>query len=531
MFNIAMDESGATCNSHELVKDKSESDVGNAKKRKYFCVTCQDGKHPVFLKIRHKIQKVSTKARNYKSAAWFSHHGKTCEGENSGGSKRDNPCPETALHWQAKHVLCKDVGRYSYVTSRCTGCGHEHVENGAGACARVEHVEKKPDGNHYRFDAVLMRGDTVSSVMEVWATHETGELKREYCIDMGFTFSEFDARHVLDAHDNALEGEHYELENLKIRLFECQGCINKELYYKTCTGAETHIIQLQESLYANYCDKIWRGHKFVGLKQHGIESASALADGIKRGVVKHNWTQFEGDISFKCFCGKWVREDQSEPACRRMYWCERNKQSFEQLRNEKNVRTYKSVPPNDIHVKICGLCSVACVVCNETILLRTAVATGCCHACDSAHKDDDEISRSLNADITRIHTGDEFRGFLDFAIEYRPIFLAQYAARRCKMECDENKIKQQVRRVNKRKKRHEMYIKMMRGAGSEESRFAEFMIDRRKQIESVDKAVQIWKAKNPAAWDKKELWQQQRDREIAAAVYRRGLPNPCPDFV
>ena len=228
MFNIAMDESGATCNSHELVKDKSESDVGNAKKRKYFCVTCQDGKHPVFLKIRHKIQKLNTKARNYKSAAWFSHHGKSCEGENSGESKRDNPSPETALHWQAKHILCKDVGRYSYVTSRCTGCGQAHVENGAGACARVEHVEKKADGNHYRFDAVLMRGDTVSSVMEVWATHETGELKREYCLDMGFTFSEFDARHVIDAHDSAPEGSKYKLQNLKIRLFECPECVHQK---------------------------------------------------------------------------------------------------------------------------------------------------------------------------------------------------------------------------------------------------------------------------------------------------------------
>ena len=72
MFNIAMDESGSTCNSHELVKDKSVSDVGNAKKRRYFCMTCQDTKHRVFLNIRHKNQNVNKKARNYKSVAWFS---------------------------------------------------------------------------------------------------------------------------------------------------------------------------------------------------------------------------------------------------------------------------------------------------------------------------------------------------------------------------------------------------------------------------------------------------------------------------
>jgi len=59
--------------------------------------------------------------------------------------------------------------------------------------------------------------------------------------------------------------------------------------------------------------------------------------------------------------------------------------------------------------------------------------------------------------------------------------------------------------------------------------FADFMIDRRKQIEKTDKVVQLWKAKNPAAWDKQELWQQHRDRELAASVDRR--LNQHPDFV
>ena len=46
MFNIAIDESASTCNSHELVK----ADVENAKK------------HRAFLNIRHKTQNMNKKA-------------------------------------------------------------------------------------------------------------------------------------------------------------------------------------------------------------------------------------------------------------------------------------------------------------------------------------------------------------------------------------------------------------------------------------------------------------------------------------
>ena len=579
MFNIAMDESGNTCNSHELVKNKSASEVGNAKKRKYFCVTCQDAKHPVSLNIRHKVQNVNKKARNYTSIAWFSHHcsggahkGSACGG-NGGHSKRDNPSPETAMHWQAKHILCKDVGRYSYVTSRCSGCErHTQVEDGTGARGRVEHREKKADGKHYRFDAVLMRGDTVSSVMEVWATHETCESKREYCLEMGFTFSEFNAQHVLDAHDTALEGECYGLENLKVRLFECQDCRNNnEFYHKTCTGAETRIIQLQESLYANYLDELWRGRKWVVVKQQGIESALARADKIRSGVIKHNWTQYKAGVSFKCFCGKWVREDTSKPVCSRMYRCERNDEFFVDLQNKTSARIYKSDFPNDIHMKMCGLCSISCVICNEPFLLRTAVTTGCCEACSSALvRGDDDISRSLKADIAHIQAGDEFRGFFDFAIEYRPIFLAQRAARqledtnrrlqalsdeknaRLQAACDEKNARQQAFyntvmnlpklayhkektrlqawRENLQTAKNEMREKMLCGADPEELRFTEFLMERRKQMEQLDKATQLWKTKNFAAWSKKESWQQERDRELSFAVYRQGCPNPHSEF-
>jgi len=169
----------------------------------------------VSLNIRHEVQISNKKARTYTSPAWFSHNGK---GGNCGHSKRDNPCSETARHWRAKHILSKHVGRYYFETSKCSGCQrHTHVENGAGARGVVEHSEKKPDGTQYRFDAVLLRGNSadsvVSSVMEVWATHETCEIKREYCLQKGYTFSEFNAQHVLDMHEASVEGVCYKLEN------------------------------------------------------------------------------------------------------------------------------------------------------------------------------------------------------------------------------------------------------------------------------------------------------------------------------
>jgi len=55
-----------------------------------------------------------------------------------------------------------------------------------------------------------MRGEPgsliISSVLEVWATHETHDDKRQYCLNQGYSFAEFHADHVLEAHTNALVG-------------------------------------------------------------------------------------------------------------------------------------------------------------------------------------------------------------------------------------------------------------------------------------------------------------------------------------
>ena len=224
MFGIAVDECGSTCNAEELVADKTEAEVGNAKKRKYFCVACVGGKHPVSLNVRHAVDHVDKK-RNYTARAWFSHHG----GGGAGNSGQDVHSPETEKHWLAKHILSQHGERWCFISSQCTGCPkHTKMENGVGATGRVEFPETTADGITYIFDTVLLRGEpgsvVVSSVLEVWATHETSDAKREYCLDQGYTFGEFDADHVLEAHQSAPKNSVYELENLKIRRFECEEC-------------------------------------------------------------------------------------------------------------------------------------------------------------------------------------------------------------------------------------------------------------------------------------------------------------------
>jgi len=51
-------------------------------------------------------------------------------------------------------------------------------------------------------------------------------MKRDYCLRMGYGFSEFNAQGVIDALESSVENECYKLENLEVRLFECQDCKN-----------------------------------------------------------------------------------------------------------------------------------------------------------------------------------------------------------------------------------------------------------------------------------------------------------------
>jgi len=218
MFNIAIDAAGKSCNAHEIVENKNE--LSSAKKKKYVCVTC-DERHPVFLKVAKEFSDDS----HFNVPAWFSHYpdNDTCS-EGKQRNKRYKPSPESALHHNAKHILCSNVGQYEFETEKCISCELcSRIEDGSEAEGRVEHFEKLLDGKSYKFDAVLVRKNVVSSVLEVWASHETSNEKREYCLRKGYSFGEFDAAHVLEAHKSA-NGAIFKLDNLKINFFECDNC-------------------------------------------------------------------------------------------------------------------------------------------------------------------------------------------------------------------------------------------------------------------------------------------------------------------
>jgi len=95
---------------------------------------------------------------------------------------------------------------------------------------------------------------------------------------------------------------------------------------------------------------------------------------------------------------------------------------------------------------------------------------------------------------------------------------------------DEANTRQQIGRDKKQKTKVATQTFSPGVADQEEERFRVFLIERRKQIEQLDTTTQTWKTRNFAAWSKKELWQQERDRELSFAVYRQGHPNQHPDF-
>ena len=556
MFNFAVDECGKTYNATELVKNKSETEIGNARKRKYLCMTCVDGKHAVSLNVRREVKHINKKPRNNIALAWFSHHG----GGGGGISKKypNEACSETVTHCHAKHILCENVGRYQFETLKCMGCTrHTKIESGSGACSRVEYTEKTADGIVYRYDAVLMRGDAdnmvIHSVLEVWATHETSKQKREYCLEMGYTFAEFHAPHVVEEYEKALPGSTFKLENLKIRIFECQQCkhmreLNEirlekerllqvaveehkqqlkaaaderlenarlrevaawehdqrlkadayeqekhlerttqrrervdEQFYATSPGAETRIIELQETLCYTYMYTAWistnctrdsdlsphqlhyNGHYITSHENLANDTVYRLASvrdplawcawhvnaakqeararmfEIKKGTLKLNFAKYEKGVSFKCVCAKWAREDKSMPRCRRIYRRNIHDSSFDEIVHVYNLWEFNRNPMSswcqtyagDPFIKVCGLCCTACVFCGNDLLLSTVAEEGQCGYCHRhllAHVEKMKISSplyihatviTLHYQIDDVYCGDAFRGFFDYAIEHR----------------------------------------------------------------------------------------------------------------
>jgi len=211
MFVIAYNEQGRTVHAHELCATAELR--AWARKSRFECVECTE-RHPVHICFRD-MEKLG--GRTSHGPAWWHHSAGGGGGGGGGGG-------ESETHWHAKHILSEHVGRYSFVTKKCKSCErHTVVEAGADATGAVEREEKLVGGRSYRFDAVLLEGARVRSVLEVWANHETSEAKRAYCLEQGYTFGEFDAAHVVQQHEQA-QGAPYRLQNLKIAYFECSEC-------------------------------------------------------------------------------------------------------------------------------------------------------------------------------------------------------------------------------------------------------------------------------------------------------------------
>ena len=213
MFIIAYNEHGRTVNAHDLCATPELR--AWARKSRFECVECAE-RHPVHICFRD-LEKAELSGRTSHGPAWWHHRG-------GGGIGSGGGAAESERHWHAKHILSEHVGRYSFVTSKCNSCErHTAVEAGADATGAVEYEQKLAGGRSYRFDAVLLQGARVRSVLEVWESHETSAEKRAHCLQQGYTFGEFDARHVMQQHVQA-QGAPYTLQNLKIIYFECSEC-------------------------------------------------------------------------------------------------------------------------------------------------------------------------------------------------------------------------------------------------------------------------------------------------------------------
>jgi len=211
MFVIAYNEQGRTVHAHELCATPELR--AWARKSRFECVECTE-RHPVHICFRD-MEKLG--GRTSHGPAWWHHSAGGGGGGGGGGG-------ESETHWHAKHILSEHVGRYSFVAKKCKSCErHSTVEAGADATGAVERQEKLVGGRSYRFDAVLLEGTRVRSVLEIWAKHETSEAKRAYCLEQGYTFGEFDAAHVVQQHEQS-QGAPYRLQNLKIAYFECSEC-------------------------------------------------------------------------------------------------------------------------------------------------------------------------------------------------------------------------------------------------------------------------------------------------------------------
>jgi len=156
-----------------------------------------------------------------------------------------------------------------------------------------------------------------------------------------------------------------------------------------------------------------------------VQRTKLIAD----GKLRLNYVVYEKGVSFKCICNKWVHPVKSRPSCVRVHIAQVGRDDWDSLAMDgKGFSERRGVSSPMI---VCGLCSDICVFCDKATLLMYHKTRGCCHEClnrvlERIFKMQFTIQRRIidetswkNSIIAQICKDNPFRGFTDFATEYR----------------------------------------------------------------------------------------------------------------
>lgn len=140
------------------------------------------------------------------------------------GFKRDRdekttPCRsggESQEHRNAKHKLREMVGKFSYVSKRCTHCKTDIIEDSRGASIELE---IQSNDKRWRYDCMLVRDGINIAALEIYHTHATTKEKIIATRSDGVQIAEFRAEDVNEMQDGTC------LMNLCPVSFTCHECL------------------------------------------------------------------------------------------------------------------------------------------------------------------------------------------------------------------------------------------------------------------------------------------------------------------
>ena len=216
-----------------------------AKKTKYrkhsqFFCGCPD-RHQL------KLVKPSGNPGKRKFADYFAHVSKKFKSSHANACISMRGRGESMDHFNAKHMLCEMVGRYTFTNFRCTSCLHTQDMNTDGC---EVHIESTSTDSRWRYDCLLTRGHTDIAALEIVHSHKVTPEKAAAVRASGLEIAEFRAQDVLQN----LGCETVHLENLLVRTGKCQRClVNAWLVWrKECLTEELQELIRQDAVIATH---------------------------------------------------------------------------------------------------------------------------------------------------------------------------------------------------------------------------------------------------------------------------------------